>query len=124
MITENPLSFSSIKKDEHTQVKLIDLTEICQGGPVIGRLSINGAPIKRRRFGGPFYLIGDTIFVPAVIIGMISKGFQLSIINVKTLDINFIGETLDIIWITGIDQNIIKYNIDLDGFKNEFISMA
>jgi hypothetical protein len=111
---ENPIQFETAKKAGDLEIIYSDLIEICQGGPVIGTLSINGKLIQSYRFGGPCLYEGKYIYAPAYIKKFFGTSFKLSKINKNTLKPEFLGEIRDLIYLDKILNHRVYFFEDLD----------
>ena len=79
---ENPMQFDIKRKINNVEVTYSDLMEICQGGPEIGTISINGNPLSSYRFGGPFLYKEEYIYAPVYVKKLLGWGFKLSKVNI------------------------------------------
>jgi hypothetical protein len=112
---ENPLSFIDIKKYDNHYVEITNQVEICQGGPVIGDLVIDGRKLENLQFGGPIWLTKKGIVAPIVERGFFYSGFRLSLIDYKSGIVKKIGSRHDIVWIVKCEDDIARCSIHLDG---------
>lgn len=67
-------------------VELSDLLEICQGGPYVGNLAIDGIGFGSRRFLNKFVETEDSVFVSEFTRGFFKSGFRL--LRVKRNDMS------------------------------------
>lgn len=111
---ENPMQFDIKKKSDGIEIVYSNLMEICQGGPEIGTISINGNPIQNYRFGGPCLHQEDYIYAPAYVRKFLGTGFKLSKINCQTLNVELLGKTKDLIFLDKIVDNRIYFFEDID----------
>ena len=64
-----------------TVVELSDLMEICQGGPYVGNLAIDGIGFGSRKFLNKFVETEDSVFVSEFTRGFFKSGFRLLCVN-------------------------------------------
>lgn len=85
---EDPLNFKSkvIIHNGKYHITYHSFTEITQGGPEIGILSINGNDIQNKKFGGPILFDTENIYAPCFVKNFFSVGFRLCEINLETLE--------------------------------------
>lgn len=103
---ETPLSFRYSKEVKGSTIVIVNRMEICQGGPEAGKLTVNGELFcERERFGGPFLLNDTMILIPCFHSGIVSSGFRIVLINLKTKALNIISKQHPVIlideWIEG-----------------------
>lgn len=104
---DTPTDFNIDLKFGANHIKYLDLVEVAQGGPRIGRLFINGETIPNYQFTGPFLYTNEFIFIPA----FIKSAFIIAKIRLSDRTINFLGESTDIICLEKIEgENIFYYN--------------
>lgn len=115
MNLENPIQFDTEKILNDNKINYSNLIEICQGGPEIGNLSVNGKLIEKHRFGGPCILSNTDIFVPMYVKSFFYSGFKLAKINIKTLKINILGKSKNLIFLDRIENDKIYFHEDLEG---------
>jgi len=110
---ESPLDFDIVNKMGDVEIVFSDLTEISQGGPKVGSISINGKMIKGR-YGGPILIANSYIYAPAHIKRLLGTAFRLSSINAVTLEITYIGKSMNLIWLDKIEDNQIYFFEDIN----------
>jgi hypothetical protein len=115
---DTPWSFTIHQNLDGYEIEYINLSEICQGGPEIGDLKINGSIILSYRFGGPFIKYGSNLILPVLISNFWSRKFKLAKIDLLSKQITVFGKSKDLIFLDRIeDDNIYVF----DG-KNKNIS--
>lgn len=104
---DTPIDFNTDLKFGDYHIKYLDLVEVAQGGPRIGKLAINGKTMPNYRFTGPFLYTNEFIFIPA----FIKSAFIIAKIRLVDFAINFLGESTGIICLEKIeDENIFYYD--------------
>lgn len=92
IFNETPLDFQEKFLFDNWEVSYLDLTEVNQGSPLVGSLSINGQVIiKEQGFGGPLLYFNRKIYIPVFIRRFCVVGFRLAILNLDDLSIEYIG---------------------------------
>jgi hypothetical protein len=89
-----------------------NLTEISQGGPVVGTLYINSTVVDfgSSKFGGPLLFENPYIYIPTFVQKIYSTGFRLCKIELNSLKIELIGGIKELIFLSHIkDGYIILY---------------
>lgn len=102
---DTPFDFSPIVTIGENHIQYTDLVEVCQGGPIVGRLSINGDMVSGYDFTGPFLYSDMFIYVPA----LVKSAFIITQINLRTKEVKFRGKTTDFICLEKIEDNKIYY---------------
>lgn len=77
---EDPIQFDIKKKIGDIEIVYSDLMEFSQGGPEVGKISINGNMVNGR-FGGPALAKADYVYLPAYVTKFLGTGFKLARIN-------------------------------------------
>ena len=107
---EDPVQFLAYKELNNIRVTYSNLVEICQGGPEVGDLSINGKIIDGFRFGGPCILDGEFIYIPVYIRRFFfGTGFKLAKIHASTLQMHFLSKMKDLIHLYKIQDGKIYF---------------
>ncbi|WP_294142924.1 hypothetical protein [uncultured Sanguibacteroides sp.] len=119
MISETPWDFLIEKNIDDFMIRYSDLKEIVQGGPIIGRLSINDKPILKYLFGGPCLNWDTYIYVPLFTKEIFKRGFCLCRINLLTREIGFLSKMEDLIYLDRIEGNKIYYYLDINRTKQQ-----
>jgi hypothetical protein len=118
MKRENPLNYKiNIKLPNEVQVSYINMYEICQGCPEVGKLVIDGNVIKKEVFGGPLLYDNGFIYVPCFKRKWFNSGFYLTKVNVSTLEISIISNMYQIIDLIKIENSTIYFYDSLDQNK-------
>ena len=93
-----------------------NMMEVCQGGPLVGDLYINGKRVSYNRYGGP--LLNDEYFIYITIFSRSS--FILSKIRMSDFETLLIGSHKDVICLKNIDDDKIYY---YDSIYNDVIKV-
>ena len=109
---ENPIQFDIKKIVDNNEINYSNLSEVSQGGPEVGNLSINGKMIKGR-YGGPAFYNNHYVYVPAQAKKFFGTGFKLARVNVNTFEIEYLSKTKDLIFIDKIEKNRIYFYEDM-----------
>ena len=113
-LNETPLDFQEKFLFDNWEVSYLDLMEVNQGSPLVGRLSINGQVIiKEQGFGGPLLYFNRKIYIPVFIRRFCVVGFRLAILNLDDLSIEYIGGIEDLIYLKEIKGNRIYFHTDI-----------
>lgn len=126
LINENdtPIDFQSHFILNDIKIDYINLMEINQGSPLVGNLLINKNNLfKEISFGGPFLYDDQNqlIYIPIFIRKFCVVGFKLSIINLKTKTINYLGKIEGLIFLRQIKDNKIYFYTDIMKNRESFI---
>jgi hypothetical protein len=122
-LTENAINFQIEKKFDGGKVNYSELMEVCQGGPAIGKLSINNQRVcNKARFGGPLIYEAGFIYIPMFKRGFFSPGFILVKINVATLNMTKISKVMPVIVLDRIEGEQIYFFEDMKKIKPNHIS--
>lgn len=112
---ETPLCFQRKRLIDGIEIKYLDLLEVCQGGPAIGKIVINGKILDESKyFGGPFVLDGNFIYIPIYIKQFFKTGFRICRINISTLDYIIAKPTYGLIYLHSIEGNSITFYKNLN----------
>jgi len=111
----DPTSVQREYSIEGHEIEYRDLMEICQGGPEIGNLFIDGQRIgDNSRFGGPLLYSNRSIYAPIYVKKFISSGFILAKIDIMTNEMKLIGRRKGLIFLEKISDGLAYYYRDLD----------
>ena len=114
ILNETPLDFQEKFLFDNWEVSYLDLMEVNQGSPLVGRLSINGQVIiKEQGVGGPLLYFNRKIYIPVFIRRFCVVGFRLATLNVDDLSIEYIGDIEDLIYLKEIKGNRIYFYTDI-----------
>ena len=126
-----PINFINKFSYPNGNLKYINMVEICQGGPEIGNLEINGEVLfPKYQFGGPAIIDGYYLYIPKVKRSILKgTGFILVSINLKNrqeleltkkYDLILLKEKKDnkLIWFSDL-ENKNRINTELDDSCNQ-----
>ena len=116
---ETPIDFEINESFEGNNISYVNLREICQGGPQVGRIILNDKIITGHEFGGPFLYHEKHIYIPILTSHFIFSflSFKLAKINVMTREIQFVGENKALIFLNKIEDNKVYYYGDINKEK-------
>jgi hypothetical protein len=97
-------------------VQYLNVMEICQGGPQVGTLCINNKHIAEVKFGGPFIIANNVIYVPMQWKnGWGSIGFKLAIIDIIDIKVYTTHDKVTpLIFLDSVEENEIFYYSDTE----------
>lgn len=99
------------------KIKLANLTEsICQGGPTVGDLEINGvSAFTKNKFGGPFFIHKGMLYI-SELCKSINKGtgFKLAVIDINKLEKKYLSPWEPLILIYSVCNGRIEYFVDTE----------
>lgn len=120
---EDPINFE-IKQYCGDDTLLYDsLSEIGQGSPVVGNLSINGRPITGYRFGGPLLCDEKNIYAPVFIKRFFVLGFKLGIIDRMSLRVRVMGKAKGVIFLSKKEGDRIYFFEDISKTRLSFYDL-
>jgi hypothetical protein len=115
---ENPIQFTTIKNIQNHRIEYTNLTEICQGGPEIGRVAINGLPMGNHYFGGPYLVHDDFVYLPLVSSRFLSgRGFRLARVNINTNKMEIFKPFYRILFLKEVVNNKVIFYTDIHGIN-------
>lgn len=110
---EDPIQFNLQKSTREIELTYLKLTEICQGGPEIGHLTINGVKMSGL-FGGPAIIDGYYVYIPLLVNKVIGRGFKLAVIDNSTFEVRKFGRTKSLIFLDPIENNKLFFFENID----------
>ncbi|OSI11024.1 hypothetical protein [Neisseria zoodegmatis] len=114
----NPIEFKEHIFIDNLEIKYVDLMEVNQGSPVVGKLLINKNLFSEEcLFGGPFLYENKILYIPLFIRRFCVVGFKLARINCNDFSISYLSKIEDLIYLKEIRDNKIFYFVDI--YKNE-----
>jgi len=113
---EDPIYFkNTIKSNSGYVIEIRDLIEVCQGGPHIGRLYVNGElHFPREFFGGPIIETGNILFLTRRIKKIFFNGFSLCKVDIPSVTWKDTAIKSQLIWPKRIESGFLYYLDDLD----------
>lgn len=122
--SDNPISFANEIEFPNAQVSFLELMEICQGGPLVGLLSINGQLVSHvNRFGGPILYKDGYIYAPLFIRKFCVAGFRLCRISVDSLEVDYISKIKDLFYLDRIENGKIYFFEDVLKAKTSYLEI-
>lgn len=121
---DTPMDFQIEKNFGSHKLKYENLTEITQGGPEVGNITIDGKTVSSSFFGGPAISLYNFLYIPIFDKTFFKRGFKISQINLETLELNVFGENKDLIFFDKIENNIIYYFEDLNKIKKSLYTLS
>lgn len=89
--SDTPWRFTKDIQQDNWHIQYTDLNEICQGGPLVGTLIVNGQKVFcDKRFGGPLLCCKNLAFIPMYIRKFYASGFMLSVIELNSMRLGLI----------------------------------
>lgn len=116
-LVETPWDFNHKKIFNDRIIEYSDIQEIVQGGPEIGKLSIDNKTFEKKLFGGPCLNQGEFIYLPIYVKKFLNRGFQLCRINLFSRKLYILTQFEDLVYLDMIEDNKIYYYIDLEKTK-------
>lgn len=113
---ENPTQFLEEKLIGKYKIEYSQLMEICQGGPEVGGLLINNNQVKGR-YGGPFIIKENDIYIPAYFNSLFKSGFKIARINLISLKVEYLSKIKPLIFLEKVVENRIYYFEDINKKK-------
>lgn len=121
-VYENPIDFNQSMKEDGYEISYSDTREIAQGGPIVGRLSVNNFLIHPIfLFGGPPLKCKNLLYVPVFVRKFCVAGFRLCVINLDTREFYMIGKVKNLIFLDRIDNDKIYFYENLE--KSNMLSL-
>jgi hypothetical protein len=123
---ETPIDFASSTKVNGYLITYSNLIELSQGGPAIGRLSIDSEQIgKGSYFGGPLLFDENYIYIPIYIKNFFSSGFKLASVGLKSKALKIITQKkTPLIFLESLDDGFLSYYEDMGQTKLVKINIA
>lgn len=111
---DTPWVFTTELQQDKWHIKYSNLTEICQGGPLVGNLIINGQKVfKNKFFGGPLLYFENSVFIPMFIHKFCISGFMLSVIELNSMQLRLVKGIYDLVYLDSLDENKILFYQDI-----------
>lgn len=119
---ETPLDYQINKTYKNINVKMINIRELSQGGPLVGNITINNL-LFNGVFGGPFFINEEYVFLSIYQKGVWQSGFYLCTINLKDYTINRFGKKKGVICVDRVENDKIWYYENLNKTKMNFYTL-
>ena len=115
---ETPLSFQTKKACGSHTVEVRELREICQGGPDVGKMFLNGEWLFDKVFvGGPFVIVDGQLLIPVFVRRLFARGFQFSRVDLGTNQIFPLTDVVDLVWLDEVIGNEAFFFCDMQRTK-------
>ena len=125
VLPETPFALHQTHVVDGSTVRYLDLKEICQGGPEIGTLEINGVEVEwANPFGGPMVIQDGFVFLPEFTRGFFRAGFRLARIRVSDLSVSTFGKVEPLLIIERIEPDAVAYYASLNKTQLRFCSLG
>ena len=123
LTANSPTNFLTDVTVENVTIEYCCLREICQGGPVVGNIKINGRQFPREYdFGGPLIIKqSESIFIP--LYDFKRPGFALCLINVNDFSLKTLTPLQKVIWISHLDGDLLYFYEDLSRTKLAWVNI-
>ncbi len=120
----SPTDFPDTYKIGALTISYDNLMEISQGGPVVGRLLIDGEVFGNNLlFGGPFVIEKKRVYIPLFIRKFCVTGFKVCAINLESLSYELISPMEDVIFLDYSDNGFLYYYNTLGGASGKLKSI-
>lgn len=117
--SDTPWRFTKDIQQDNWHIQYTDLNEICQGGPLVGTLIVNGQKVFcDKRFGGPLLCCKNLAFIPMYIRKFCVSGFMLSVIELNSMRLGLIKGIYDLVYLDSIDEDEILFYQDRNRNKS------
>ncbi len=117
--SDTPWRFTKDIQQDNWHIQYTDLNEICQGGPLVGTLIVNGQKVFcDKRFGGPLLCCKNLAFIPMYIRKFCVSGFMLSVIELHSMRLGLIKGIYDLVYLDSIDEDEILFYQDRNRNKS------
>lgn len=124
MNLNTPTDFSEKEEIGENVIEYLNLIEVCQDGPIIGNIRINGKIINSSlRFGSPIAINNNNLYIPVYKNTLLKAGFKLCEINFQTFNVTEIGKIKDLIYINNVENNKLFYFEDVCKTKSSYYEL-
>lgn len=121
---DTPWVFTTHLQQDKWHIKYSELTEICQGGPLVGNLIVNEQKVfSDKSFGGPLLYFNNIVIIPMFIRKFCVTGFMLSAIELSTMRLKLAKGIYDLIYLDSIEKNEILFYQDKNRNKLSKLSI-
>ena len=115
---DTPWGFTKDIQQDNWHIQYTNLNEICQGGPLVGNLIVNGQKVFcDKRFGGPLLYHENLVFIPMYIRKFCISGFMISVIELNSMRLIRVKDIYDLVYLDSINENEILFYKDIDRTK-------
>jgi hypothetical protein len=109
-----PTNFLDTYSVDGHVIKYFNFTEIAQGGPEVGTLTIDGkgVGVKGDYFGGPPFFYQGKMFVPRLKKAMLGRYFKICVINLSDRSMKEVGDKEELVLISKVDETLVYFFSD------------
>ena len=108
-----------------TTLEYVNSYELCQGGPEVGVLKINGRVVHHgQKFGGPLLYDSGVVCLPLVDRGVFIDNFKLAVIAVKAQQLRVSRFNEALILLDQIQGDAVYYFNDLANATRKRVSIS
>lgn len=105
-------------------IEIRNRIEVCQGGPQIGYLYLNGVLLDdQKRFSGPIIVRENCAFLSEYSKGFWSSHFQLVKLNLETRELEKLPVKSDFVAPISIAGGTLIYALDVSGEKQDQLQL-
>ena len=100
-------------------IELVSLSEgICQGGPMLGNLKIDGKYFSSDSFGGPMHVYKEKLYIPKFKKSIFhGSGFVLVSIDIVSKYQKELTNWKDMVLVKSIKDDVITYFTDIENIN-------
>lgn len=107
---DHPTDFELSVDENGISVRYRNEREVCQGGPVLGNVYVNGRSVfDNHECGGPALVKGTKVYVPVYIRGFWKSGFKVGEVDVITLQERLLGEKENYIHLSDVRDCVVTF---------------
>ena len=107
----DPIYYLDLITSKNKKIEIKGQFEICQGGPSIGDLFVDGqCAIPGSQFGGPMLEFNNALFIPKRSKGWFFNGFKLMRIDLNSFEMRYLGIKSDLLFLKRIDNNYLYFS--------------
>jgi hypothetical protein len=121
---ETPWDYSLRVAFGDVVVQYKGVMEICQGGPLVGELDINGYSFGAHYFGGPMLSLATFIYLPLLRQRAIDRKFVICRIDTSSNAIRVLSTENNLIHLDKILNGMLYYHIDANRSTERFLSLT
>lgn len=106
------------------EIEYRGIMELCQGGPEVGDLFLDGRRVGGdSRFGGPLLHDAGAIYIPLFTKSFFSSGFTLARVELGSGEMSLIGKRRALIYLDKIENSVVYYYTDIERTRLEKLSL-
>ncbi len=109
---DDPINYKDKINNELFTLEYFNLTEICQGCPVVGYIKLNGKNIENY-FGGPVLYDNFYLYIPTYLRKCFGYKFKLARISLSSLKVEYFGKFQKLIYLDKLEKNRIIFYEDV-----------